>query len=1116
MLKVLIKNLLVLVICVNIIYGIDYLPSTSPTVKVIKGKQKIQRLLKTDSNVITFSEFPFDTKITDQYANRGIIFKGDTPFISIDASNPTSPVLSGTPRFNGAIEGHFVDPETHEPKTVNHFELDAGYFDNLSSTRLSWYNLDGELIREVLDSQYEIQHFSIDDEGIAYFRIEIVAQEDAGYAIDNISFVNKESPFNHKFNLDKITHTANSHVANTFTIYFKDLETTKDEATLAEICNYNFFVEDKSQKLKGECFVDEATKAFKLNFTLTKSPYNLEDAIVTICEDSECREIEDIKDFSVYGTSFDVTKDAFSFRNGGWNAAEYQFGFWSHDLTPNNDIAYAMEVIANTLSDEKKYDFIEHVGWSKKFSITPLTIQIAPNKEGKLAFTTSEGLCYGMAAANIANFNHKRLGNQPWGVGGDVKTEFKKQIENHWDKETKTIRQNGQYKPFALDNIYSYKANDIEVLKKIMYYYVQQYFYNKNIKEDMSIDYIINSLIKNYNYSVGSYVSLSDIDIQGGIDELKINSPVLVNVNQKHSIQAVENIKYNQKDIWYFYDNNYPSKYTFLDNSSDKIKTMYISDNNYYSVDDISVVLREVEYTDINKKISLDPEAYYGTPIRRVEDSEKNVRVNKKIHKLENLGKNTLSLNSVNHIELFLVGGKFLKVIDLENNKEVVVNPIINGINQNKAYIQENNIFSNYLFLPKDKRYKVSFEKAPNFPFLKLFTKVPFTNGEVELTNYDHIEKDEVGITLAYIYIGKDSNKTIMREGAEDYNCTFSKTYIIQITPVTFIKAVALENGGVKLTWNLPDNPNLEEVVIVRKEGSKPISMTDGIEIYRGVDESFIDSSAQNNKEYYYGIYTIAKNGDMTDGQFIYVNTHQASIYGFVKDSNTNNPVKGVEVVLKNGVGLVKKVIATEITDKNGYFSFRNLPLGTYLLEFVHSNYTFANSVMTVKLENKNIEVSQEAIGQPILAISANMVMKVDENITISWDGLNIEDGAKLNIKLKRNDKWELLASNIDFNKHFIHWRVTKPEDKNATLRVELSSNQNIYAEKQIYIFGKDEIKYDFNEDGNIDIKDIMKVVSHWATRKGDGKFDSIFDLNRDEIIDIKDIMIIVNMWNSH
>ena len=88
---------------------------------------------------LTFSEFPDGTAITNQYQPQGILFGGDSPYIRTTA-HPTTPVLSGTPTFEGAIEGTFVDPATGALRTVDHFGLDAGYFNEVGSTRLTWYN----------------------------------------------------------------------------------------------------------------------------------------------------------------------------------------------------------------------------------------------------------------------------------------------------------------------------------------------------------------------------------------------------------------------------------------------------------------------------------------------------------------------------------------------------------------------------------------------------------------------------------------------------------------------------------------------------------------------------------------------------------------------------------------------------------------------------------------------------------------------------------------------------------------------------------------------------------------------------------------------------------------
>ena len=151
------------------------------------------------ADVITFNEFPLSTHITDQYAIRGIIFGGDSPFITTDKDNNTSPVLSGTRLFHGAIEGRFVNPNDGiTPITVFSFSLDAGYFNELESTRIEWFDLSGTKRGERTNSAYGIEHFVIPDEnGIARWRIAIIPPDDNelnGFAIDNVSMSINVSP----------------------------------------------------------------------------------------------------------------------------------------------------------------------------------------------------------------------------------------------------------------------------------------------------------------------------------------------------------------------------------------------------------------------------------------------------------------------------------------------------------------------------------------------------------------------------------------------------------------------------------------------------------------------------------------------------------------------------------------------------------------------------------------------------------------------------------------------------------------------------------------------------------------------------------------------------------
>ena len=137
---------------------------------------------------ITFSEFSIGTNITDQYSDQGIVFGGDSPFITTDTANPTSPVLSGYPRFKGDIEGTFVDPQDGvSPIVICSLSLDAGWFDELGTTRIEWFGINNNKLGEQISSLIGIEHFDIEGYSISHWKISMTG-DTKGYAIDNVEF----------------------------------------------------------------------------------------------------------------------------------------------------------------------------------------------------------------------------------------------------------------------------------------------------------------------------------------------------------------------------------------------------------------------------------------------------------------------------------------------------------------------------------------------------------------------------------------------------------------------------------------------------------------------------------------------------------------------------------------------------------------------------------------------------------------------------------------------------------------------------------------------------------------------------------------------------------------
>ena len=101
-----------------------------------------------------------------------------------DGANPTSPVLSGDPIFNGPISVLFS-------RDVGAVGLDGGFFDAIGGTSIRAFRRDGTTIGTVTNAALGIEFFGLastsgeDIAGISFF---ITGNEPAGFAIDNLTF----------------------------------------------------------------------------------------------------------------------------------------------------------------------------------------------------------------------------------------------------------------------------------------------------------------------------------------------------------------------------------------------------------------------------------------------------------------------------------------------------------------------------------------------------------------------------------------------------------------------------------------------------------------------------------------------------------------------------------------------------------------------------------------------------------------------------------------------------------------------------------------------------------------------------------------------------------------
>jgi hypothetical protein len=107
--------------------------------------------------------------------------------VTVDDSAPgaTSPVLSGTPTFNGPISVLFSTP-------VAGVGLKGGYFDALNSTSIEAFDSTGHVLGSITNSVLGFQFYGLADStgandiaGISFF---ITGNEPAGFEIDDLTF----------------------------------------------------------------------------------------------------------------------------------------------------------------------------------------------------------------------------------------------------------------------------------------------------------------------------------------------------------------------------------------------------------------------------------------------------------------------------------------------------------------------------------------------------------------------------------------------------------------------------------------------------------------------------------------------------------------------------------------------------------------------------------------------------------------------------------------------------------------------------------------------------------------------------------------------------------------
>ena len=732
-------------------------------------------------------------------------------------------------------------------------------------------------------------------------------------------------------------------------------------------------------------------------------------------------EITDLKNFCVYGTQFDITKHAWAFANRSWKYEKL-----------SSDIAKAGEIIAGYLDDASKVEIWKSIGTSRKLK--------------------SEGLCYGLAHAAIADFNH---GGAAWGTGGLA--QWADEIDGHWSKGG-TDHAVSFFKPFSVDRLNGLKW-DLASAKKIMYYHVGQ---------------------KNYRNATSIFASWCWVGDDGN-ESIPPNSPeyplavlrdgspfsfgVKLTKNREkswHKIACTQFIRFNSNDIYILWDNELPYSWqgSFILHSGPYLQWTFDSNNPTEIKPVRKIRFKDEKQGDIIFDLASFP--FYMPPSgdpQNIYNMCDSAAASTSTPKPEDAAAATAEETLPNMIEVQIIGGQVTGVSIKSSGQAVTLIP--NGDpDSGQATIQTTCGGSyNLLQLPVSDTYRIEATKFSDNPFLKIFVRIPQADGTVTALNYDDVSTSETAATSVYFYVGRgNTDKGVRQVSASASDATF-KTLETQMEPdydEELTTAIApprnfsgvYQDGGVTLQWVNPTHPELAAVKIVRSLTGYPVSHEDGTEIFDGLSETVQDSNVTRGDICYYAAFSRKTSGTYSDATYAVVNTWRYSVYGSVTANGAG--VAGVELELKDESG---NQVAVTTTGTDGRYHIGNLEMDPYELTAGHTGYDIANPVRNVSLSAQNMEENFTATARAAVELRFGLAsVLIGQTYEVPWSYQNIANGEAVNLFLCSDGNCSPLAQNLPILNGYFEWNVQGVAVVDATLKLALSSNPDVYDEQALSV----------------------------------------------------------------
>ncbi|MCI5218369.1 MAG: DUF1566 domain-containing protein, partial [Candidatus Electrothrix sp. LOE2] len=579
-------------------------------------------------------------------------------------------------------------------------------------------------------------------------------------------------------------------------------------------------------------------------------------------------ELPGLENFSVYGTTFNLEEDAWSFKNSSWEKAKGTAEKYRKIIADHIDTAEDRAVFTGGGKGTRE-DFNAYVGFSDSLDLFPLIIYHD---------NSSKGLCYGLASSAIATFTRKTLPDF-WGTGG-VET-WKSEIDNHWDRDEDHAVY--PFKPYKTNNEYR-KLHDLtwnDASKMIMYYFAGQRALLNSKRTDNWVGKDAKAV---------SWLPEKRDDEPMFIDNiLKKGRPALFGI-PTHRVVLVQLLRWEDKlgdgkTIYILWDNNTvynaendqspyvewhlddgTSKYFYI---RDKITSELEIKKNYTLKDGQfpSILLPCLNgHKDSQNIYSLWNESC-------PELAEENMIYAAKETSLQELSEPAVNYNAPDHIKIMFIGGTINGIYDQATGNKI--SPVFTDTLQPGQAAIQSTMGGTYhlIYLPADTTYRVEATKSSDMPYAEVYATIPNTDGTADKLYYDNIGLSETDATSFYFLVGRsNSDRILHRTGADDKAPDYDITLDMAITPPTEFAGI-FNAGQVELSWNNPDHPSLSLVKVIRNESGFPSSPTDGVEIYSGIGENTADNTAQANTLYYYAAFSMDNQGRYSESTTAAVDT---------------------------------------------------------------------------------------------------------------------------------------------------------------------------------------------------------------------------------------------------